>query len=351
MGMRNLRSFSPPFAWWLRSGERLSLGMDIRRVLDAGGAGVSRKDAIGLFLCREWIEEGCGLVESLRRAGLKIPEEAWCLLESGERTGRLGEAMAEVGDFLKDAGQRQREFYGQIWYPCIVVLTGCMVMAIILIWVVPQMRQISISMGQGGQVPWLTEHIGVLYGLFFLGSAGTGLVTFLFWVTSGYCARRSFKCASMREKIANFVPFFGSLRRERRESRILRQLGTLLHGAITLPAALDLAATRSPDQWEVFQLEEFRKRVLMGISFEESLQAFAVIDKLNRPLVMIGQESGQMDAYLLRIATELDREISWKLKQAMRILEPAIIFGLAILIAGLVLAYLLPTISLMEHLA
>ena len=112
-----------------------------------------------------------------------------------------------------------------------------------------------------------------------------------------------------------------------------------------------MVASRSPDLYENQHLLEFRKRLLMGISFEDSVRAFPLFRKCNNPLLISGQESGQLEVYLHRLALDLDREISWKLKQYLGVLEPAAIFCLAILIAGLVMAYLLPTIRMMEQLA
>ena len=69
----------------------------------------------------------------------------------------------------------RRAFLGQLWYPVMVGTVGFGVMLVILFWVVPQMREMSESMGLGERLPWLTEHIGPLYTGLFL----TGLLTLL----------------------------------------------------------------------------------------------------------------------------------------------------------------------------
>ena len=184
--MLNNGLYCPHWSWWARSGERLSLGLDLRRVLDGESAGVAKQIQVGLDTCLDGIEKGYGVVDSMRRSGMKLPGEAWCLLESGEHTGRLGEAMKSVGSFIKESEHRKREFIGQMWYPVVVMLTGFLVMGIILLWVVPQMRTISVSMGQDGEMPWLTEHIGTIYGGLFLGMTGMSLLIACGWILSGY---------------------------------------------------------------------------------------------------------------------------------------------------------------------
>ncbi len=339
------------WSWWVRSGERIALGLDLRRLFSGRdttlGSGMRR----GLERCTGFLEEGDGLVRAMRRSGLALADEAWCLLQAGERTGRLGEAMCEVGEHIKQAQNRRKEVVGQLWYPGFVSLTGIVVMAIILFWVVPQLRDISNSMGADGEFPWLTENIGRLYGGMMVLFVGVLSVSLTGWHVIKRLARRSLKWARVLELLAGWIPVAGQLRGLAREARILRQIGTLLRGGITFPSALEMAASNSPDQFETYQLTEFRKRQLMGISFEEGLAACSLFNQENHPLLVTGQETGRFDTFALRIADDADRELSWRLKQLVRAIEPATVISLAALVAGLVMAYMLPTIHMLEQLA
>ena len=349
--MRREKPYTPHWSWWLRSGERIEVGLDIRRLL----AGHTSRDAgcvqQGLKLCLGYLDHGEGLVDAMKHSGMVLPVEAWCLLQAGERTGRLGETMREVGEFLKQAESRRRDLISQLWYPAFVVATGLIVMAIILLWVVPRMREISLSMGQHGRIPWLTENIGMLYGCLFTGFLTLILVIAVTTRLLRFMASRSLNWAQLQESVAGRIPLCGCLRRHAREARILRQLGTLMQGGITFPDALQMAAASSPDRFENFQLNEFRKRQLMGISFEEGLDAFKLFDPVNHPLLVTGQETGRLDSIAIRIAADVDREVSLQIKQLTRIIEPLAVITLAGLVAGLILAYILPTISMLEQLA
>ena len=287
----------------------------------------------------------------MREAGLRLPAEAWSVFESGEYTGRLGEAMVDIGEFLRERQRRRSELMGQLWYPGLVLLTGFLVMSLILFWVVPQMRGVSQSMGQGQDLPWLTENIGRLYGsifglliVFILGLSG--LVT-----AFRYLARRSSRSADSCERLYRCLPGLGWLRRNGREARITRQVGTLLRGGVTLPRALDLAAGLAPDLWEQRQLLEFRTRLLMGAGFNDALGEFQIVHAESRLLLMAGQESGQLDHYMERIAHDLDERISRTMGEWIRFLEPAMLLFLSIAVGGLILAYLLPMVRMLERLA
>jgi type II secretory pathway component PulF len=332
----------------MRSGERLSLGLGIRVILDSPSSWAASS---GLERAMSGLQEGLGFTEAMRNSGLELPVEAWSMLEAGESTGRLGEAMVEIGQFLKMRSQRRREFVGQLWYPALVLFIGFLVMGLILLWVVPQMRGLSESMGQGEDLPWLTDHIGLLYGGVFL----LGLVAVAGILSGGFLWRGSrlrwIQCATAGETIMRHMPLLGPMRRVRREARILRQLGTLVAGGVTLPQALATSMAMAPDLWERAQLETFRKRLLMGSGFEEGLDAFPLVGEESRPLLKVGQEGGQLDRYLLQLADDLDEEVTQRLSRCIRFLEPGMLLILSIAIGGLILAYLLPMVRMLEQLA
>jgi len=300
---------------------------------------------------KRFIAEGNGMVAAMRLAGIRIPAEAWSLLESGEHTGRLGEAMTEVGQHLRDHQRRRRELAGQLWYPALVVATGLGVMLVILLWVVPELREVSLSMGQGGQLPWLTEHIGRVYGCLFAGLFGGGLLALAAGLLLIRLGQRYRNWSLLGERLFGTVPGLAPVRQARREARIFRQLGILLTGGVTLPRALEMTGLGCSSLWEKGQLDDFRRRLLMGTGFADCLEACGLISVDNRPLLLVGQESGRLDHYFQQLAVDLEERVSWRLRQGIRLLEPLFLLGLTIAIGGLILAYLLPMVRMLEQLA
>ena len=324
------------------------LGMDVRVVFEAGGARRRAPDPAPVVA---GIRRGQGIVESMKLAGWRLPGVAWSLLAAGEETGRLGESMKKVGEMLHQRMLRRREVMGQLWYPALVCTAGTLVMLLILFWVVPEMRAICLSMGSGTRLPWLTQHIGMLYGLTLLGLAlSTGLLATLI-VSARLLASRYPRWALLEESIHGHLPVLAKLRSWRREARCLCQLSVLLQGGITLPAALETIALGAASRWEQDQLMQFRRRLLMGAGFKEGLRAFAVVDAENEPLLLAGQEAGCPEVYMERIAAELEALANWRIQQCIRFLEPAMLLILSVAIGGLILAYLLPMVRIFEQLA
>ena len=315
------------------------------------GKGAKAGVTLGMEQVMEGLQSGLGLTEAMREAGLSLPPEAWSLLEAGEATGRLGETMIETGHFLRQQGKRRHDFLGQLWYPALVTSTGLVVMGIILFWVVPQMRDISQSMGMGEELPWLTENIGLLYSVAFaamtLSLSLLGLLALL-WST---LRKKTGRVALIGEIVLNWTPLYGTFRRMRRQARLSRQLGILVKGAVTLPRALSMAAKASPDFWERSKLEEFRTRLVMGAGFDEALEACPLFEADSHALLKAGQESGRLDHYLIQDADDLESRSARALSLVIRFLEPVMLLVLSVAIGGLILAYLLPMVGMLERLA
>ncbi|MGC9450852.1 MAG: type II secretion system F family protein [Oceanipulchritudo sp.] len=347
--MSRKNRFCPSWTWWIRTGERLDLGVDIRLVFaPPEGKGM---EAAGLELLSRNMAGGESVVRSMRQAGMRLPEEAWCLLESGELTGRLGESMREVGELLRAGLLRRRELAGQLWYPGVVCLTGFLVMGLILFWVIPEMRGVGQAMGTGGELPWLTENIGLLYAVIFSVSVSLAFLVLLGGTLLRALASRSLAWATFEESVYRRLPVAGRLRHDCRQARFLRQMGILLKGAVGLPRSLEMLEEASASCWEKKQLRDFRKRLLMGAGFAEGLRALPIVSPENLPLLLAGQEAGRLEIHMERIARELESGTSWRVRQLIRFLEPAILLGLSLAIGGLILAYLLPMVRMFEQLA
>lgn len=325
------------------------LGLELEKIIETAGCASGRREQAGLEAVLQRLHEGRGMVDAMRDAFLCLPVEAWSLLQAGEHSGKFGEAMRDVGGLLRKREARRRAFLGQMWYPFMVGLVGFGVMGIILFWVVPQMRELSGSMGLGEDLPWLTEHIGFLYGGLLAGAvsllalAVAGLLLFQF------AGRRSAKWGCLGERLLGRIPVVGPAIRRAREARLLRQLATLLQAGTSVPAALEMAAAGSPSRWVKGELMQFRSSLLMGMGFSASLRACSLFDREGIPLLEVGQESGKIESFMEGLAGSREEEASWAVTQITRLVEPVFLLVLSGAIGGMVLAYLLPMVRLLEQ--
>ena len=110
-----------------------------------------------------------------------------------------------------------------------------------------------------------------------------------------------------------------------------------------------MAAGGCVNLWEKHQLLLFRERLLRGTGLAVAAASCALLSADNEPLLEAGQESGNLETYMVRIADDLQVQASWKSQQLTRVLEPVFLLGLSAAIAGLILAYLLPMVRMLEQ--
>jgi type II secretory pathway component PulF len=380
--------YCPDWRWWIRAGERLQMGLGLGRVLDAGGEdlgddgskpvqdrvaekadrggvwfvtdgvrqwGLWRKrfrrkgrEEAGLERLRVGLREGLGLVEAMQGSGMMLPLEGWGYLLAGEQTGRSGEAFCAVAGLLEEREKRRRERIGQLWYPVLLLLIGALVLGLLLLWVIPALRELNQDMGNGGELPWLTQHLGTLYMSLLGGMVIGGLLGLAGWRTMESGSRRSIKWGERREWVMRRLPGMGTVWRSAREARLLGQLGPLLRSGHAIPRALELVASGLPSKWEAAALMAFRSHLLHGASFMEGFCSCALFSHDSRALISLGEESGRLDDFMDKRARELRESVRWWGQQLSRATEPMLLMGLALAVGGMLVAYLLPMLHLME---
>jgi len=343
------KGFRLPVDWWTRAGERLDLGLSPERAFFSPSQRLRREAVSGLERVRLGLEEGYRLSESLRQAGLELPLHLWALIETGERTGLTGAALREIGEQLAAARSRRQRLSGQLWYPGLVFLTACSVMGLILVWVIPRLRELGKEMGGGAELPWFTEYLGWIYGGALCGCATVLLAGWGLVLTLHRLGSRSLRFSQWAENLYAALPLAGTYRTRSRESRLLDQLAVLLCGGYTLPEALQLLSSRSVQRHEQTELARFRERLLNGGGFDAALRDCPLVSVETSELLEVGQECGKLDQYMRRIAEAHVAYLDALRERGLRLLEPVFLLVLTAAVGGLIIAYLLPFVQLLEQ--
>lgn len=313
------------------------------RFAELFGGGRPGEEAVRAALAR-----GLPAAEALREAGWSLPPELSLRLANGERTGTLAEAMEAVGLDLQRREEVVRRLRAHLSYPLLLLVVGAGVLLLLVTVVIPRLRDVLRSLLPGGDLPWLSEHIGRLYGGGLLACFFLAALTALTLFTASRMSRRSLAIARGREWCFGLLPWGSGLRKWTREARLLRQLAVLLRGGVPLPAALDFCAEGFPGLYEKKALAEWRRRLLMGEGFGASLEIFPLIADENKELLRAGQESGRLEEFMERIAADAELRRQWRTEALLRQLEPAFLAFLTMALGGLFLAFLLPMIRLFE---
>lgn len=346
--MKRQKRYCPGWRWWIRAGERLQLGLGLGGVLEGPeGASVGRiHDGLGRL--REELRYGLGMVEAMRASGLELPLEGWCFLQAGEQTGRMGEAFCAVSGLLEARGRFRRELAGQLWYPVLLGGIASLVLALLILWVMPQLRDLQEKLGQGPELPWISAHLGTIYGGVFGGFTAIVMVAVVAWRGLEMGARRSSAWGCRRERILRCIPGLWRVAHAAREARLLGQMGPLLSSGYAFPKVLELVASGLPSQWEKAVLMTFRSHLLHGAPLMEGFRSCPLFSDGSHSLFALGEESGRLDAFMEKRGVELREAVRWWMQQLSRACEPLILAVLALAVGGMLLAYLLPMLHMLE---
>jgi type IV pilus assembly protein PilC len=142
------------------------------------------------------------------------------------------------------------------------------------------------------------------------------------------------------------IPWAGETARKFFTSQIARMLSTLLGGGITLVHSLDIAVRSTSNRYMGDSLDEVRRRVQEGQSFAGALRARPVFPDVAVKMVEVGESTGALQDMLSSLAEFYDEEVETEVERVTKLIEPAMLVFMGIIIAAVVLALYLPLFEL-----
>jgi general secretion pathway protein F len=144
------------------------------------------------------------------------------------------------------------------------------------------------------------------------------------------------------------LPLFGDFIAKVETARLSRTLGTLLGNGVSLLNALTIVRETMTNQVLATALGEVAEHVKTGRGLAEPLLEAGDFPKLAVQMIRVGEETGQLQEMLLQVADTYDGEVQTAVKRLLTLLEPALILGLGVIIAGIIMSILVAILSLNE---
>jgi general secretion pathway protein F len=265
------------------------------------------------------------------------------LVGAGAETGRLAEVLSRLSDYLEAREALRQKVILALIYPAVVTLIAFGVIAVLLVYVVPQV--VSVYQQSRQTLPWLTQAL-IAASAFF---RATG------WIWLGGIAAACVAFALALRRPAFRARWHASLLRAPVAGRLLRSLDTarfastlaiLTASGAPLLRSLDAAA----DVVRRIPLREAAGRaaslVREGVALSRALREQKVFPPVLVHLVANGEQSGRLAAMLERAAGELERDAERRLAWLAALLQPALIVIMGAIVLVLVLAVMLPIVSM-----
>lgn len=341
-----------------RSGERhiQALTQDLAALLKAG---VPLERALGIMIqvrdqeddirllsrIREGIQRGQALSAVLAEQNAGFSPFYLNMIRAAEISGNLEQGLADLAQYLERSRQLREKALSALIYPLILLLVSAISLLIILTYVIPQFQQLFADMGQTLPLPTRI----VIGTAEFIKSTGLWLLLGLLLVL--IYLRRRLREPHIRlawHRLLLRLPLAGTLIQRLEVARFTRSLGTLMQGGVPLLSALDIARQTLGNQMLMDILAEAGRELKEGKRLADPLQASGRFPPLAIQMIRVGEETGQLESMLLKVADTYDREVENAIQRLLTIMEPMMILGLGVLIAGIIISMLVAILGINE---
>lgn len=288
------------------------------------------------------VRDGSGLADALEAQGKAFPPTYINMVRAGEAGGALDTTLARTADFLAKSYATRESVKSALIYPAVLVVVAGLSLFIVLTVVLPQFK--PLFRDAGAALPLSTRIVmatGDFVGHYWWlgGLVGLGLLV------SFRQALRTPSFAMRWHRLLLRVPLVGSLIAKAETARFCRTLGTLTANGIALTTALKLGRDTLSNRVMVRAVDRVATRMKEGEGLSQPLAETAAFPKLATHLMRVGEETGQLETMLLRVAEVFDAEVQRATERLLALLTPALTIGLGMTIAGIIASILVALIS------
>ncbi|MEQ9453104.1 MAG: type II secretion system F family protein [Phycisphaeraceae bacterium] len=284
------------------------------------------------------------------------------MIAAGEIGGVLDLILKRLSEFLEKAEKLKARIKGAMTYPIAVILIASVIVLGIMIFIIPSFIEIFDDFD--AEMPWLTLFLmnssrwlaGPLLDWLGADAPPGQRIPGVVWVAVApfvlFGVLKIIRMTTIGKAVTDWilitVPIIGPLVRVATIARFSRTLGTLIHAGVPILDAINITSETTGNYIYAKALQGVHDSVRQGDSFSEPLRKAKVCDSLVTNMLDVGEETGDLDKMLIKIADDYDEQVDVAVASLTSLLEPILIVILGVIVGGIVIAMFLPMISLMQ---
>lgn len=263
-------------------------------------------------------------------------------VRAGEVGGALQEVMARLADYLERSSELRESVKSALIYPTILLVVAGLSVTLLLTLVVPQFAQMFADMGQTLPLPTqIVIGIGELFRGYWW--ALLILITVLVLAFRAHLARPAVRY--VWDKRLLHMPLVGDLLAKVETARFCRTLATLVENGVPLLGALTLVKDVVTNRVISEGIGQAAERLKRGRGLTEPLMELKILPPLALQMIKVGEESGRLEPMLAKVADVFDQEVRATVQRLLALLEPMLIVGLGVVVAGIIMSILVAILS------
>jgi len=269
------------------------------------------------------------------------------LVKAGETAGALDTILRRLAEFREKAQKLKKKIIGALIYPTAVMTIAIAILTFIMVFIVPKFE--SIFKDLNIKLPALTSLL-IEMSRFMADWWWVILITIIFGVVGIQVFRRTEAGGAIIDRATLHIPVLGQVVKKGSVARFTRTLGTLVTSGVGFLDALDITKSATPNVVVQNAIQDVRDSVKEGETINEPLRRSGVFDDIVVNMIKVGEETGELDKMLIKIADNYDEEVDAAVAAMMALLEPALIIFMGGAVGFIVIALFLPLIQIITQL-
>ena len=293
------------------------------------------------------VNQGTAMATAMRQWPKVFDKLSIAMVEAGEAGGVLDESLKRLAKLLEDNARLQNQIKGALGYPVAVLAIAILVFLGMTIFLIPTFAGIFEDLG--AELPLFTQLMvdlsALLRSSFSLLIAGAGLIGI--WLISRYYATHNGR--RVIDRLILKLPLFGDLIMKTATAQFCRIFSSLTRAGVPILMSLEISSETAGNAIISDAILESRNRVQEGVLLSAALIRQKVLPDMALSMLAIGEETGEMDQMLSKVADFYEDEVSAAVKALTSMLEPAMIVVVGGIVGSILLAMYLPMFTVFDQ--
>jgi type IV pilus assembly protein PilC len=293
------------------------------------------------------VQQGTNLSDSMRKHPKCFDNLYVSMVQAGEVGGVLDEVMNRLAKLLEDVSRLQNQIKSALTYPIAVGFIAIAVFIGMTVFLLPIFAGIFDELD--AELPVFTQVMLQISAFLRTPVYVIGLIIILIVLAFAY--RQYYSTRVGRETMDRFflkMPLFGDLIQKTATARFCRTFGALSRSGVPILTALEIVRDTAGNQVIANAVDEARREVQSGGMISLALQKEQVFPVMAIQMISIGEETGEIDTMLMKVADFYEDEVEQAVKALTSIMEPIMIVILGGMVGSILVAMYLPMFKVMD---
>ena len=293
------------------------------------------------------VNQGTAMGAAMRQWPKVFDQLTVAMVEAGEAGGVLDESLKRLAKLLEDNARLQNQIKGALGYPVAVLVIAILVFLGMTIFLIPTFAGIFEDLG--AELPLFTQLMVDLSKLLRSSVAlvFAGALLVMVWMFSRYYATH--KGRRVVDRFMLKLPLFGDLIMKTATAQFCRIFSSLTRAGVPILMSLEISSETAGNSIISDAILDSRSLVQEGVLLSTALTRQKVLPDMALSMLSIGEETGEMDQMLSKVADFYEDEVSATVKALTSMLEPAMIVVVGGIVGSILLAMYLPMFTVFDQ--